>query len=193
MSKCVGVFLLAFGMNTVTLAELPGMRGTQHIGITVPNVDKATEFFVDVMGCKSFFSFGPFGPFDDDWMTKNLNVNPRAVIDTITMVRCANGPAFEIFKYSSPDQNQKPPKNSDIGGFHVGFYVDDMEKAVKYLRDNDVKVLENPHPLTGTPLEGEEWVYFLSPWGMQMELVSFPEGIAHEKKTGEALWDPRSK
>lgn len=173
-------------------AEMPGMRGTQHIGITVPDVDVAVEFLVDILGCESFFSFGPFGPFEDDWMTQNLNVNPRAVIDVITMVRCANGPAFEVFKYTSPDQNPTPPKNSDIGGYHIAFYVDDINVATQYLRDNDVQVLESPHPLTGTGLEGEEWVYFLSPWGMQMELVSFPDGIAHEKETGQAFWDPRS-
>ncbi|WP_217351940.1 VOC family protein [Ruegeria sp. HKCCD8929] len=192
LSKLACAAACALTLPVAASAEMPGMRGTQHIGITVPDVDEAVEFLVDVLGCESFFSFGPFGPFEDDWMTKNLNVNREAVIDVITMVRCGNGPAFEVFKYTSPDQNLNPPKNSDIGGYHIAFYVDDMQMAVTYLRDNGVRVLEDPHPLTGTPLEGEEWVYFLSPWGMQMEIVSFPDGIAHEKNTGQALWDPRS-
>ncbi|MEL7013080.1 MAG: VOC family protein [Pseudomonadota bacterium] len=173
-------------------AELPGMRGTQHIGITVPDVDEAVEFLVDVMGCEAFFSFGPFGPFEDDWMEKNLNVNPRAVIDIITMVRCGNGPALEVFKYTSPDQDPNPPKNSDIGGYHIAFYVDDINVATEYLRDNGVRVLESPHPLTGTGLEGMEWVYFLSPWGMQMEIVSAPDGIVDEEQNNRSFWDPRS-
>ncbi|MGQ7848533.1 VOC family protein [Granulosicoccus sp. 3-233] len=173
-------------------AQMPGMHGTQHIGITVPDVDEAVEFLVDVMGCESFFSFGPFGPFDNDWMTENLNVNPRAVIEVITMVRCGNGPAFEIFKYTSPDQNPNPPKNSDIGGYHVAFYVDDIEAATQYLHDNEVRVLESPHPLTGTGLEGMDWVYFLTPWGMQMELVSAPDGIIDEQQNDRSFWDPRA-
>ncbi|WP_170402125.1 VOC family protein [Ruegeria arenilitoris] len=183
---------LALGLPAVALAELPGMRGTQHIGITVPDVDEAVEFLVDVLGCESFFSFGPFGPFEDDWMTENLNVNPRAVIDVITMVRCGNGPAYEVFKYTSPDQNPNPPKNSDIGGYHLAFYVDDMQAAVQYLRDNGVRVLAEPHDLPGIPLEGEQWVYFMSPWGAQMELVSFPDDIAfHKDQTAQRFWDPR--
>jgi len=183
---------LAFAIPVASNAEMPGMQGTQHIGITVPDVDGAVEFLVDVLGCESFYSFGPFGPFEDDWMTKNLNVNPRAVIEIITMVRCGNGPAFELFKYTSPDQNSTPPKNSDIGGYHIAFYVDDINEAVQYLRDNDVNVLESPHPLTGTGSEGQEWVYFLAPWGLQMELVSYPNGMAYEQTTDRRMWDPRS-
>ena len=31
---------------------IPGMRGVEHIGLTVPNLEEATEFFVDVIGCE---------------------------------------------------------------------------------------------------------------------------------------------
>lgn len=184
--------LVALSIPIAANAEMPGMRGTQHIGITVPDVDEAVEFLVDVMGCESFFSFGPFGPFEDDWMEKNLNVNPRAVIDVITMVKCGNGPALEVFKYTSPDQDPTPPKNSDIGGYHIAFYVDDIHAASQYLKDNGVRVLEEPHPLTGTGLEGMDWVYFLSPWGMQMEIVSAPDGIIDEQQNNRAFWSPKS-
>jgi glyoxylase I family protein len=33
-------------------------------------------------------------------------------------------------------------------------------------------------------------VYFLSPWGMQFELVSFPNGKAYEKDSPVKLWHP---
>ena len=29
---------------------IPGMCGVDHIGLTVPNLEEATEFFVDVLG-----------------------------------------------------------------------------------------------------------------------------------------------
>ena len=32
---------------------LPGLRGLDHIGITVPNMEQATAFFVDVLGCEN--------------------------------------------------------------------------------------------------------------------------------------------
>jgi len=190
--------LLGLSAPAVVSAEMPGMkgipgmRGTQHIGITVPDIDGAVDFLVDVVGCESFFSFGPFGPFEDDWMTANLNVDSRAVIELITVVRCGDGPAMEVFDYDAPGQSPTPPANSDIGGYHVAFYVDDIEVAAQYLREKGVEVLGEPKPLTGTALEGMQWVYFLAPWGMQMEIVSAPEGIAFDKESDRRLWDPRN-
>ena len=79
------IFLLA---SQIAQAGMPGMRGVQHLGLTVPNVKEATAFFKDVIGCESFFSIGPFGPFEDDWMTENLNVDKKAVIKTAHLM-CA--------------------------------------------------------------------------------------------------------
>ena len=38
---------------------LPGLAGAEHIGITVPDLEAATRFFVDVIGCKAIFEVGP--------------------------------------------------------------------------------------------------------------------------------------
>ncbi len=43
-----------------TADGLPGMRGHDHTGITVPDMMQAVDFFVDVLGCKKAMSFGPF-------------------------------------------------------------------------------------------------------------------------------------
>jgi glyoxylase I family protein len=34
---------------------------------------------------------------------------------------------------------------------------------------------------------GNRWIYFVAPWGLQMELVSFPNG----RFGGDKLWDTR--
>ncbi|MCZ6773864.1 MAG: VOC family protein, partial [Proteobacteria bacterium] len=39
---------------------IPGLRGTEHIGFTVPNLDQAVDFFVNVIGCEPFYELGPF-------------------------------------------------------------------------------------------------------------------------------------
>ena len=31
------------------------------------------------------------------------------------------------------------------------------------------------------PSEGQRWVYFLAPWGLQFELVSYPHGKAFDR------------
>ena len=165
---------------------LPGLRGTDHIGFTVPDLEEATDFFVNVIGCEAFYDLGPFS---GDWLHTNLNVHPQTVMKRLKFFRCQFGPNFEIFEYQSPDQNRTQPKNSDVGGHHLAFYVDDMEKAVAYLKEKGVRILGEPI-LSKNASAGQTWVYFLSPWGMQMELVSYPDGKAYEKETNQRLWHP---
>ena len=169
---------------------LPGMQGLQHIGITAPRLRQATDFFVEVLGCEAYFTFGEF-KFADDWMERHLNVHPRAVIKDFQMVRCGNGTNLEIFEYGAPDQNRRLPRNSDIGGHHLAFYVDDMDAAIAYLKSQQVRVLDTPSTFSEGPAAGLTWVYFLAPWGLQLELVSFPRGMQYEQGLDRLLWDPR--
>ena len=171
---------------------LPGLRGPDHIGFTVPDLGEAVTFFRDVMGCGEFYPLGPFSGGDSTWMTDHLNVDAKATIPEMRLMRCGNGANLEIFQYTAPDQNTVQPRNSDIGGHHLAFYVDDMNAAVTYLRENGLTVLGNPTTMTDGPSAGEVWVYFLAPWGMQPELVSYPEGKAYEADFDTQLWDPRS-
>jgi catechol 2,3-dioxygenase-like lactoylglutathione lyase family enzyme len=163
-------------MTTRPPRGLPGLSGVEHVGFTVPDLDAATEFFTKVIGCDLVYQLGPFQS-ENDWMADHLNVHPRAVARRINFLRCANGPNFEVFEYEAPDQNPVPPRNSDIGGHHVALYVDDLDAAVAHLREAGVRVLGEPTASTGAH-EGQRWVYFLAPWGMQFELVSYPEGKA---------------
>lgn len=168
---------------------LPGLRGTDHIGFTVPDLDAAIDFFVNVLGCEPFYELGPFRA-DDDWMATHLGVHPRAVMKRLKFLRCGNGSNFELFEYAAPDQNRSQPKNSDIGGHHLALYVDDIDAAIAYLKARGVRVMGAPTVRTDGPNAGQTWVYFLTPWGMQMELVSFPGGKGYERTTDRRLWHP---
>jgi catechol 2,3-dioxygenase-like lactoylglutathione lyase family enzyme len=82
------------------------------------------------------------------------------------------------------------PRNSDVGGHHLAFYVDDFDAALSYLETKGVRILGTPTMRTTGPNAGQNWIYFLSPWGMQLELVSFPNGKAYERDTDLRLWHP---
>jgi len=171
--------------------EVPGFRGSDHIGVTVPDLDQAVKFFVEVMGCEAFFKMGPFKA-DDDWMAVHLGVHPRAEIPQMQLVRCGYGTNLELLQYQTPDQNTTIPKNSDLGGYHVAFYVDNMDRAVNYLKSKGLKFLGDPTVMTSGPSAGETWGYFLSPWGMNLELVSYPAGKAYEKQYKTRLWSAKN-
>src|SRR6187401_3875793 len=71
--------------------SIPGMRGHDHTGITVPDMKQAVDFFTEVVGCKKAMSFGPFADDKGTFMQDLLGVDPKAVIEEITLVRCGFG------------------------------------------------------------------------------------------------------
>ncbi|MBL3688193.1 VOC family protein [Leucobacter zeae] len=169
---------------------LPGLRGADHIGITVPDIAEAHTFFTEILGCVHVYSLGPFLP-RGSWMSEHLNVDDSSVMREIRFYRCANGSNFEVFEYEAPGSATVPPRNSDVGGHHIGLYVDDLDAAIAFLRSRGIRVLGEPTS-SGGASAGQRWVYFLSPWGMQFELVSFPGGKAYEAGAETLLWDTRS-
>ncbi|MFI6577926.1 VOC family protein [Nocardiopsis sp. NPDC050513] len=154
---------------------LPGLTGVDHVGFTVPDLEEARIFLQDVLGCEYLYTLGPFRDDDGDWMATRLNVHPRTVMRELHFFRCGDQAVFEVFEYQAPDQARSVPRNSDVGGHHVALRVDDIDAAAAHLRSRGVRVLDGPNPSRG-PVRGKRWVYFLAPWGMQFELVSYPPG-----------------
>lgn len=167
---------------------MPGVRGINHIGLTVPDIKAAETFFVDVMGCQKATSFGPFRDDKGDFMKDLVDVDPRAVINEITLLRCQSGSNIELFDYSAPDKKDVRPRNSDNGGHHIAFYVDDIDAAAKYLTAKGIRTLKGPMPINEGPVAGQSILYFFTPWGLQLEAISFPKGMAYEKNGGTVLW-----
>lgn len=167
---------------------IPGMRGADHIGFTVPDLEEAERFLVHVLGAVPVYTLGAKRA-DDDFMRVQLGVHPRTAITEIRFYRLGNGTNLEVFHYDSADGQAPQPRNSDIGGHHLALYVDDMDAAVAYLHAQGVEVMGEPVVSAGASA-GQRWLYFRSPWGMQFELVSFPNGKAYEAGADTLLWHP---
>lgn len=161
-------------MSRPGLPGLPGLQRLDHVGFTVPDLAQARHFLEVVLGCEYLYANGPFRDDEGTWMTDHLGVHPRASC-TVHFFRLGGQAILEVFDYQSPDQRRVQPSNSDVGGHHLALYVDDLDAAVAHLRAHDVRVLGEP-TASGGPSRGQRFVYFLSPWGMQLELVSYPEG-----------------
>ncbi len=48
-----------------------------------------------------------------------------------------------------------------------------------------------PIPITEGPAAGQAIVCFNAPWGLQLEAISYPKGMAYEKDAATILWSPR--
>ena len=160
-------------------SRLPGVRCVDHVGITVPDLKEAHVFFTELLGCEYMYRLGPFQD-TQGWMSEHLGVDDAAVMRQLRFYRLGGQAIFEVFQYEAAGQAQHVPRNSDVGGHHVAIYVEDMDQAVQVLKDAGLTVFGKPTASRGAS-EGQRWVYFLAPWGMQFELVSYPDGKAFDK------------
>lgn len=169
---------------------IPTARNVDHIAFTVPDLGSAVDFFTRVLGGELIYQLGPVEDPDGDWMARQLNVDARASCE-VAMVRLGPVTNVELFQYRAAGQSTRLPRNSDWGGHHLAIYVDDIGAAVSYLRQQDgVTVLGEPQIVEDGPIAGDKWVYFLTPWGMQMELICLPPGAPYEASTTARRYGP---
>jgi catechol 2,3-dioxygenase-like lactoylglutathione lyase family enzyme len=178
------------GLDSV-VTKVPGLLGIDHIGITVPDIDAAARWLEQNLGMTNPLTFGPFADPVGDFMTALVDVNPRAVVEQIRMLRGGNGPGVELFQYTSPDQDQTPRRNSDWGGHHLAFYVRHIDKNVDFLQSETGSKRNGPLTLTEGPAAGQSINYFGTPFGTDVELISYPHGMAYEATAAIELWNPR--
>jgi catechol 2,3-dioxygenase-like lactoylglutathione lyase family enzyme len=193
-SALIAVAVAGSALMPLSVAQaegIPGMRGHDHTGITVPDMAQAVDFFVNVVGCQKAMSFGPFADDKGTFMQDLLHVDPKAVIQEITQIRCGYGSNIELFHYTAPDQKVVTPRNSDVGGYHIALYVDDIKAAKDYLDSKGIETFFGPLPVDQGPAAGQSIFYFLAPWGLQLEAISYPKGMAYEKEGGPILWSPK--
>ena len=173
------------------VTKVPGLLGIDHIGITVPDIAVAARWLEQNLGFANPLTFGPFSDPVGDFMTQLVDVDPRAVVNEIRMLRGGNGPGIELFDYSSPDQDRSFRRNSDWGGHHVALYVRHIDKGVDFLQSEAGSKLDGPLSLTDGPAAGQSINYFRTPFGTNVELISYPHGMAYEQTATVPLWDPR--
>jgi catechol 2,3-dioxygenase-like lactoylglutathione lyase family enzyme len=167
---------------------IPGVRGMDHVGITVPDIAEARAWFEDVIGCWTPLKFGPFSDPTGTFMQDLLEVHPRAVIPEINVLRCGSGSNIELFEYEAPDQDRRLARNCDFSGHHLAFYVEDIDVAVAYMEAKGVRKFLGPFPVTGGPAAGQSINYFQAPFGTYVELISYPDGMAYETTAKRKLW-----
>jgi catechol 2,3-dioxygenase-like lactoylglutathione lyase family enzyme len=167
---------------------LPGLRGVDHIGITVPDMEQATAFFVGVLGCELLYEREP--PRDDA-PGDRLGVPAVSRIQAVSFLRCGNGANIELFEFYSPDQREDFPRPSDVGIQHLALYVDDLDAAAEHLSRHGVHLMSGPNPLPGPEAgEGNRFIYARTPWGLTVELISYPAPMAYEQHSDTRRWRP---
>ncbi len=167
---------------------IPGARAIDHAGFTVPDLEQAVAFFTDVFGAAVLWRSAPFtadgrGPK----APAGLNADPRA-LSRLAMLRLGPNLNVELMEYRIPGVSQKMPLASGLNVGHFAFDVDDINRAGDYLRSKKVQMLEGPRHNTEGPNTGQDSWFFLTQWGMTIELVQRPAQMPYEQETSARLF-----
>lgn len=168
---------------------IPSNMGLDHVGIVVPNAQKAADFLIEVFDAEF------------DWEVKRearptagergwsniFGVAPEAYMPHVIMLKCGDQPLtqyVELFEWRSPEEGLLQGeggwhKFSDVGNSYISFTVKDMDAVVRHIKDkvipqyNGVRFIQDP-PMQ-FPLRGEVCTstFLVSPWGMWIEITSW--------------------
>ena len=175
-----------------TEAAGSSVRGIDHVGLTVPDLDAATAFFREAIGARVLYDALPktAAPRSGPELEARLGVPVGTVQIAIRLLSLPDGPSLELFEYYGADQ-QNAVGPSDYGWQHVAFYVDDMEAVAAAIVRAGGTTLGTPRALPN--LESgprNRFLYCRTPWGSTLELISYPDPQPYEQHTGTRRWRP---
>ncbi|WP_166026168.1 VOC family protein [Streptomyces chilikensis] len=166
-----------------------GLLGVEHVSYTVADLDAATRFFTGVLGAEPV-----------DGSEEAADGPPGAERCRRVLLRTGPTANCELRQSGKGALRTRPPRNSDVGGHHLAFYVDDVDAAAAYLREQEgVTLMGEPETITQGPIAGDRWLYFGTPIGIQMEIINMPDGsLPYETRTaarratpGDLRWHDR--
>ena len=157
-------------------------RHVDHVGITVPDLKAATEFFQDALGAELLWQVGPFHETPTGVPIKSID---------IAMLRLGPNINVELMAFKADRQQQSMPSNIDFGATHIAFFVDDIEAAAASLVAHGAELLAGPLEAKGDVKKGERIWYFKTPWGAFMEILWRPDHLPYEKFTTNRLFQPK--
>lgn len=176
-------------MSETDFGPLP--RGIQHIGVTVPDLEAATTFFVDGLGAK--VAYDGLSPDDEPRqgaeVERQLGLPSGAAIHRQRMFVIGEGPGLEVFEISG--EQREASGLADFGLNHISLYCDDIEGALARISAAGGTPLSEVHGNSryeDSPGNGS--VYVKAPWGMLVELQSIPEGHYYPEDSQSKVWMP---
>jgi catechol 2,3-dioxygenase-like lactoylglutathione lyase family enzyme len=178
-----------YGRDPAQSKEL-SMKGLHHTAITVSNLDRAIDFYCEVLGLE--LAHEPTDTFSGEFVERALRV-PGATL-RIAVVR-SGGHRIELLEYASPPSPvERPLPGNARGATHIAFLVDDLDAKRAELEAKGVEFFADSVTNDGGSLAGWRWVYFADPDGVVLELVEEVFRRDEDRQAGvAAYWAGRGK
>jgi catechol 2,3-dioxygenase-like lactoylglutathione lyase family enzyme len=141
-----------------------------HVGVTVPDIRAAIDWYVDVLGLELLV-----GPLHCDLTTRGGDRRANVFGDRWGGMKLAhlvtsNGAGLELFEFIEP-KVVPPGENfhySEIGPHHLAFTVDDFDAVLAAILERGGKQRSQVFDVN----DGEYICYCEDPWGNIIEIVA---------------------
>ncbi len=171
--------------NRPVTQGIQSAKHVDHVGMVVPDLDAAVEFFEEALGAQLLWRVGPFHKTP-------TGVPIKSVI--LAMLRLGPNLNIELQAFEAEQQEKHLPSNVDFGATHIAFFVEDIQAAAASLAGYGAELLHGPIESAGDAKKGEQIWYFKTPWGGLMEILWRPDHLPYEETTENRLFQrPRGR
>jgi catechol 2,3-dioxygenase-like lactoylglutathione lyase family enzyme len=157
------------GENLTGLGSAVAARSFDHVGLSVPDLDSAVDFFATCFGARVLFAMAR--PADRGTMVaERLGVDADAEFALVMLE--LGGKRIELLQWWPARSEGPAPKADQPGGSHVAIEVADVASAVERLRRiSGVEVVGEPMTFGAGATPALTNCFVRTPWGALIELV----------------------
>lgn len=134
-----------------------------YVTIDVPNLQQATTFFRNILDCE---------PVGTNESTEGTPFR-RHALPASRLLLCDSGTVVELFDEHGARALSSARHSIDQGNEPIQFSADDVEHADQWLRREGVQVIGTSVTMKAGPHAGQTVVNFVTPWGLQLQLVGW--------------------
>jgi len=152
--------------------------GVHHVSVSVPDIEKAREFYIGLLGAKELSAV--------EWDAGNDFINEIVGLPDCSgkqfIARLANT-YVEVFEYTTPrSPPQDPRRPVNLNGYtHFGLQVDDIDAVYERMLAAGITFHTQPRHSGGAEIENGRKVGFKSTYGRDFfgnvfELIEINDG-----------------
>jgi catechol 2,3-dioxygenase-like lactoylglutathione lyase family enzyme len=169
---------------------VPGFRGFAGMTVTVADLDEAGSVFEGRLGFSRIAELPAWSPEGGD-LSALANVDVRARPGPARRLRSPFLDLELVECPGYPGQNRTWPAMFDVGGWHLAFYVEDIDAVYDELCASNLHVLGRKKPAYLFEAGEEAYtLHCLAPFGLYFEVVTYPHGRYREAEYAGPAWHP---
>ncbi|MBP86973.1 MAG: hypothetical protein CMJ64_09695 [Planctomycetaceae bacterium] len=158
---------VACEVYSVSEAKAWSLSRIHHLGVTVSDIDRAIEFYRDVLGMEVV---GRRPSVKTDYVAQQTGYPDVELNVASFRISPTSEQTLEVVQYMSHVGESSNPATNQPGTSHLCLLVNDLRASYKDLAARGVRFKSEPVTITAGPNKGGLVVYLFDPDGYTIEL-----------------------